>query len=265
LGVPVLDVAYEYNINSNAPTDPTNPFAVGNSLAAYAFGYGAQSTAVIPADIVNEAKNPAGPHYHYVLDSQGNVIGTPTPLPNSTTTYVTFKADNLPLTRPLRLIPGGDIVADAIDPTLTQLVNAGYQDGQPIPTDPRVPRPMTPGSSLQNLGGVPGSVPIGLAKGADTAQDDVSDPTKLVSKPVDQIGNLPVISGGGAGLPKLPGFSTTGGNLFAPGANKPAGAAAAGGANPVKSFTDQVNDAVKKVTGGLGLDKKPAPKPADDS
>ena len=35
-----LDVAYEYNINSDAPVDPLNPFALGNSLAAYAYGYG---------------------------------------------------------------------------------------------------------------------------------------------------------------------------------------------------------------------------------
>ena len=42
-GVPVLDVAYEYNINSDAPVDPLNPFALGNSLAAYAYGYGAES------------------------------------------------------------------------------------------------------------------------------------------------------------------------------------------------------------------------------
>ena len=41
-GVTVLDVAYEYNINSDAPVDPLNPFALGNSLAAYAFGYGAR-------------------------------------------------------------------------------------------------------------------------------------------------------------------------------------------------------------------------------
>ena len=29
---PRLDVAYEYNINSNAPSDPLNPFALGKSL-----------------------------------------------------------------------------------------------------------------------------------------------------------------------------------------------------------------------------------------
>ncbi len=42
----MLDVAYEYNINSDAPVDPLNPFALGNSLAAYAFGYGAENQAL---------------------------------------------------------------------------------------------------------------------------------------------------------------------------------------------------------------------------
>ena len=51
----VLDVAYEYNINSDAPVDPLNPFALGNSLAAYAYGYGAESTAL---DITQEAERP---------------------------------------------------------------------------------------------------------------------------------------------------------------------------------------------------------------
>ncbi|HKV20460.1 MAG TPA: hypothetical protein VJR50_15615, partial [Mycobacterium sp.] len=98
--------------------------------------------------------------------------------------------------------------------------------------------------------------PVGLAKGGATAQQDLTDPTKLVSKPADELGNLPVISGGGAGLPSLPGLSAP--NLLNSGANKPAGTSTPGAASPVKNFTDQVNDAVKKVTGGLGLDKKPA-------
>ncbi len=34
--------AYKYNINSDAPTDPLNPFVLGNSLAAYVYGYGAE-------------------------------------------------------------------------------------------------------------------------------------------------------------------------------------------------------------------------------
>ncbi len=138
---PRLDVAYEYNINSDAPVDPLNPFALGNSLAAYAYGYGAESTAVIPPAVMAEAQstNPGTQHYAYVLDTEGNYAkdangSTIQPVPvDGTTTYVTIQSDNLPLTRPLRLIPGGDIVADAIDPTMTELVNAGYADGKGIP------------------------------------------------------------------------------------------------------------------------------------
>jgi hypothetical protein len=56
-------------------------------------------------------------------------------------------------------------------------------------------------------------------------------------------------------------LSTTGGNLFAPGSKKPRGPASPGGANPVKTFTDRITDAVNKVTGG-GLQED---KPADSS
>jgi hypothetical protein len=262
LDVPILDVAYEYNINSNAPTDPLNSFTLGNSLAAYAFGYGAEQTAVIPDKAIANAK--AGPdavHYHYIVDENGAILETH-PV-DGNITYVTVKSSNLPLTRALRLLPGGDILADALDPTLTELVNAGYEDGQPIPDDPGVLRPMTPGSSLQNLGGVPGSVPIGLAKGGATAQDDLDDPTNLVTKPLGEVGKLPVL--GSLALPNSTlttnKLGTTGGNLFAPGSKKPGSTASPGGANPVKTVSDRINAVVNKVTGG-GLQKD---KPADSS
>src|SRR4029078_6726480 len=127
--------------------------------------------------------------------------------------------------------------ACAIDPTMTELVNAGYNDGKgvendpglgdapAIPEDPTVTRPMQPGSSIGALGDVPGTVPIGVSKGVDTAQDDLSDPTNLVAKPLHERGNLPLISGG---LPSLPGLSATGGNLFSP-ANKSGTTASTGG------------------------------------
>jgi hypothetical protein len=267
LDVPILDVAYEYNINSNAPTDPLNPFALGNSLAAYAFGYGAEQDAVIPDEAIANAK--AGPdavHYHYIVDENGNpaldengVAIAPIPVQGNIT-YVTVKSTNLPLTRALRLLPGGDILADALDPTLTELVNAGYEDGQPIPDDPGVPRPMTPGSSLQNLGAVPGTVQTGLDAGVKTAQDDLESPTNLVTKPLGEVGKLPVL--GSLALPSSTlttnKLSTTGGNLFAPGSKKPGSTASPGGANPVKTFTDRINDAVNKVTGGGLQQDKPA-------
>ena len=40
----MLDTAYKYNINSNAPTTRST-VAPGNSLAAYVYGYGGEQTA----------------------------------------------------------------------------------------------------------------------------------------------------------------------------------------------------------------------------
>jgi hypothetical protein len=271
LGVPVLDVAYEYNINSSAPVDPLNPFALGNSLAAYVYGYGAERTAVIPDDIIEEAKDQSADavHYHYILNADGTQIDRLDLPLGTTTTYVTFDSGDLPLLRPVRLLPGGDILADALEPTIEELVNAGYADGlgvegnEAIPVDPTKPRPMQPGSSLGNLDDVPGTLQTGLDAGVETAQDDLSDPTNLVTKPLGEVGKMPVL--GSLALPNSTlttnKLSTTGGNLFAPGSKKPGSTASPGGANPVKTVTDRINDAVNKVTGG-GLQKD---KPADSS
>lgn len=289
-GVPTLDVAYEYNINSDAPVDPLNPFAVGNSLAAYVYGYGAQSTAVIPRDVMKEAQSTSGPHYSYVIDTKGNIISKSAEPVDGTTTYVTIQQDNLPLTRPLRLIPGGDIVADAIDPTMTELVNAGYNDGKglpagtgpkgrPYPADPAIPadptetRRMKPGSSLSALdaGALQESVQEGASDGAQTAIEDVSNPTNFVENPLKEAGKLPIISSLSPSTQTNSTVSTntikaSSPNFFAPvlpgtgNKNSSTGSAATGG-NALKSFTDQVSDTVKKVTGGL----KPASKDRGDS
>ncbi|MDT5006110.1 MAG: hypothetical protein QOJ24_3286, partial [Mycobacterium sp.] len=169
--------------------------------------------------------------------------------------------------RPLRLIPGGDILANAIDPTLTELVDAGYADGKgtatdpAIPKDPTVTRPMKPGSSLSALGGVPASVPAGAATGATTAIQDITNPTNFVTKPLGEAGKLPGISS----LPSLPSLTNqsvsantakpNSPNMFVPvlpgTGNKNSSSSAATGANGLKNFTDQVKDAVNKVTGGL--------------
>ena len=133
----ILDVGYEYNINGDAPTDPTNLFSLGNSLAAYVYGYGRRANRRMfrrRRSTRRKAPTRTALHHHYVVDENGDVHHGTT-LPGSTTTYVTFDSEHLPLLRPLRLVPGGDIVADALDPTLTELVDAGYQDGE-IDTDP---------------------------------------------------------------------------------------------------------------------------------
>lgn len=278
-GAPVLDVAYEYNINSDAPVDPLNPFALGNSLVAYVYGYGAQQTAPVPQAAIDETANPAGVHNHYVVsgvDENGDPIYTATPV-SGTTTYVTFESDGLPLLRPLRLLPGGDIVADALEPTFTELVNAGYNDGkgipgdEAIPQDPTVVRPMKPGSSLTGLGGVPGSVPTGFDAGVETAQEDVADPTSFVSKPIGEVGKLPVLSS----VVDLPTTQTpeksTSTLVKSPkkvspdlGGDDDAPKSGSSGVKPAHRFTDRLNDAVKKVTGGLSGAHKDATKDSSD-
>ncbi|KUI29067.1 PE-PPE domain-containing protein [Mycobacterium sp. IS-1496] len=271
-GVPVLDVAYEYNINSSAPVDPLNPFALGNSLVAYLYGYGAQQTAVVPDDILAEAKDPTVQHYHYILDANGEPVGDPIPV-DGTTTYVTFESDGLPLVRPLRLLPGGDIVADALEPTLTELVNAGYADGlgmednPAIPVDPTVPRPMQPGSSLLALGGVPDSVDDGLTAGAKTAQEDFSQPTNFVTKPVEEAGTLPVLSTL-VDQPTEPATERSTAELADKSAEEDVLPDDEGNDDgqtatetpaknkPGQRFTDRLNDVVKKVTDGASAATK---------
>ncbi len=136
--VPVVDTAYEYNINSDAPTYPLNVVADANSLMAYLYDYGGQAGAPMPPEAL-QPPAPGAQHYHYVVAPDGSIAET---IPvDGNITYVTFRSDGLPLLRPLRSVPGGNVVADALEPAATALVNAGYQDGAPIPRDPGVTRP----------------------------------------------------------------------------------------------------------------------------
>ena len=58
----------------------------------------------------NDPDRPAVQRHAYVVDANGNVDPSKTRNVSGTTTYVTFESDGLPLTRPLRLLPGGDIL-----------------------------------------------------------------------------------------------------------------------------------------------------------
>jgi PE-PPE domain len=137
--VPVVDTAYAYNINSDAPTYPINLLADINSLAAYFEDYGAQATAPMPAAALQPV-TPGAQHYHYIVAPDGTV--TRQVAVSGNITYVTFESGDLPLLKPLRLLPGGGILADALEPALTVLVDWGYQDNNPIPDDPTTTRPV---------------------------------------------------------------------------------------------------------------------------
>lgn len=278
-GLQILDVGYEYNINGDAAVDPANPFALGNSLAAYAFGYGAESTALDisqedPGDPVmfhpadGSAPVPLVPGKHYVV-KDGMIVGTynaGTATSNPTTIYVTVQSDNLPLTRPLRLIPGGDILANAVDPLMTDLVNAGYNDGlglddnPAIPEDPTVPRPMKLFSSLSALDAndVQGDVEDGATAGATTAFENIGNPANFITKPLGEAAKLPFLS-------TLTNSSVSSNSLTSLGAKNGTTqkTSATTGSNserprPLKKISDDFNSSLKKFADAVNP-KKAAP------
>ena len=73
----------------------------------------------------------------------------------------------------------------------------------------------------RDLGRLPGAIPKGLQDGADTAQEDFANPGNFVTKPLSEVGKLPVISSLPTSLTNST-VSTTGGKML-PGLNKPTG------------------------------------------
>jgi hypothetical protein len=250
LNVQVVDVAYQYNINSNAPTNPLNLFATANSLVAYVYGYGGEQTAKMP--------NPEGglkEGHYYVVNPDGSY--TENPLPESSTsnvTYVMFKSNGLPLVQPLRSIPGGDILADALEPTLTKLVEAGYQDGESIPEDPSKPRPMNLFPSAPQKTGLLRELPGSTTQGIQAAEKDLSSPsgsqTPLsASSTDDKPSSL---------QPKLPKSTNLfrgpiemrGGNNATSGPNAD-GTSSTRHANPLRQAVEGVSSALRDVADGV--------------
>jgi len=247
LDVTVWDVGYEYNVNGNAVTYPANVVSDANSLVAYFYGYGTGTNQVLP-DV------PGGlqPGKHYIVAPDGNYRTVDLPA-GVTTTYVTFESDGLPLVRPLLLLPGGDILAATLEPALTEIVNAGYKDNEPIPDDPTVTRPMgllpttETATMLTNL---PGAIQQGLQDGADAAQEDFADPGNFVTKPLAELGNLP-------GVSSLPTTTSAANTLTTDGANKvspdatTSSTSSTGRPRPLKKIADNL----KKLAGGEQKDK----------
>jgi hypothetical protein len=286
LDVRVLDVAYEYNINSNAPVDPLNPFALGNTLAAYAFGYGQESRALNisqatpggPLVYTDPEQNETvlQPGYAYVVGGDGTITGTPIPHnPDGTavtTTYVTVDSGNLPLTRPLRLIPGGDILANAIDPLMTDLVDAGYNDGlgtlgnSAIPANPTVLRPMKPFSSLSalNSGDLQDEAQQGASAGAETFTGHLADPSSFITGPLGEIGKLP-------GLSTLTNSSVSSNSLASAKSAAPETKTATTGSSnserpkPLKKIADDFNSSLKKFAEAAHPKKPAASENTDDA
>jgi hypothetical protein len=132
-GAPIIDVGYEYAWNSDAPQYALNVVALLNSITEYTYRYGKQNVTTLPAPLLSPdgtTVNFDAPPGHYVVDTDGTYTFEPLS-PGNTTIYVTY---NLALLRPLRDVGGaiGNIVADAVEPVLKVIVDAGYPDNNPL-------------------------------------------------------------------------------------------------------------------------------------
>ncbi|BBY19732.1 PE-PPE domain-containing protein [Mycolicibacterium litorale] len=150
-GAHVVDVGYEYDINGNTPAYVLNPFAMANSLATYFDNRLNQNDVNLPVDADGELELTdtecnsvcqdsidSGEDTTVVLDSGETVVIKQV----GQTTYISYRRDGLPLLQPLRTYGGaiGNRFADAVEDPLTDIVNYGYPNNDPL-ADPDVYRP----------------------------------------------------------------------------------------------------------------------------
>jgi hypothetical protein len=136
-GVPVVNVVYEYDINSNIPAYLWNAPAMANSLMAYLDRRLQQDSLDFPIDAEGNVRD-CDSECQETLDSGGTVVrqttdGTVRISRVDDTTYVGYESTNLPLVSPLRTLgEPGNLLADAATPALRAVVDYGYPDNDPL-------------------------------------------------------------------------------------------------------------------------------------
>ena len=142
-GVPIVSIAYEYDVNSNAPQYVLNPFAVANTLVAYFQRRLTQQNLELPVNDDGTPSCPGGASSCTVTVADGTADGIVAHLTRvGSVTFVTYETtDGLPLVAPLRWFGSpGNLLADVLEPALTALVNWGYPNNDPI-ADPNTVYP----------------------------------------------------------------------------------------------------------------------------
>jgi hypothetical protein len=145
----VVDVGYENDYNSNAPSDVLNPVAAVNSLVAYLYRHLNQNELDLPVkpdgspDITCGTANTCG------ITDTGAVLGCPDAQCGT--------------------VPVADRVADLTEPLLTEIVNSAYPNGNPIPADPSKYQPATPFSSVAQLAATAAKIPSAIQQGLTAA------------------------------------------------------------------------------------------------
>ncbi|KUI34379.1 PE-PPE domain-containing protein [Mycobacterium sp. IS-1590] len=178
----VVNTGYEYDYNSNAPADVLNPVAAVNSLVGYLYTRLNQSERVLPVDAEGNPTVECDANTCAILVS-GAVLDCPDAqcsappedritayvTTRDNTTYVTYTAEELPLTRLIRDV-FGDQLAELTGPVLKLAVDSAYYGGNPIPRDPSAYRPARlappPDEVLATAVKVPGAILQGLSAAA---------------------------------------------------------------------------------------------------
>ncbi|CRZ18547.1 PE-PPE domain-containing protein [Mycolicibacterium neworleansense] len=136
-GVPVVNVVYEYDINSNIPAYLWNAPAMANSLMAYLDRRLDQDSLDFPVDAEGNVRD-CDAACRETLESGGTVVretadGTVRISKVGDTTYVGYESTNLPLVSPLRTLgEPGNLLADAATPALRAVVDYGYPHNDPL-------------------------------------------------------------------------------------------------------------------------------------
>ncbi|MGV0744849.1 PE-PPE domain-containing protein [Mycolicibacterium sp. XJ870] len=137
-GVPVVNVVYEYDINSNIPAYLWNGPAMANSLMAYFERRLNQESLEFPVDADGQVRD-CDAACKATLASGGTIeremAGGQTVRISRVddTTYVGYESTNLPLVAPLRAFgEPGNRLADAATPALRAVVDYGYPDNDPL-------------------------------------------------------------------------------------------------------------------------------------
>lgn len=187
-GAPVVNVVYEYDINSNIPAYLWNAPAMANSLMAYLDRRLQQDSLDFPVDADGNVRDcDAG--CQETLNGGGTVVrqtadGTVRISRVDDTTYVGYESENLPLVSPLRAFgEQGNVLADAATPALRAVVDYGYPDNDPLANPQRyTPARLIP--THQETERFVHDFTAGLEQGANILRDSGSAATRSAPGPV---------------------------------------------------------------------------------
>ena len=206
----VVEIAYEYDYNSNAPADVWNLLAAVNSLVGYLYRHLNQTELNLPVDEygrpVDDLGRPLdcdGANTCGITDKKA-VLACPDARCDSVpagdrvaayvtvrgdTTYVTYTSNGLPLANLIRdVLPFGDLIADLTEPLLKTLVDAAYYGGNPIPADPSQYRPARllppPNEIAAAAAKIPAAIEEGIADATSPEPTTTSTTTVIADEAI---------------------------------------------------------------------------------